>query len=300
MAKIIVTGATSFIGFYLIEELLNHGQDVWAIVRKDSKNMERLSKFENLHIVKCDLRNIKNLSNLLLGRFEVFYHLAWEGARTPYRDDKIIQQENYDAAMQAYIVAREKQCKKFIGIGSQAEYGKTEGFVSEGYPECPTTEYGKHKLKAYRKIESMGMVDQISVIWPRVFSAYGKYDYPGTLIMSALEKLKQNKAMDFTECVQNWNYLYAEDIGRMLYLIGIETCETGVYNFASRDNRSLKKYVEELKQISNSKSELRFGVIPYGSEGMVSFQPVIEKFERNFSEFQFISFKNGIKKMSEL
>lgn len=300
MTKVIVTGATSFIGIYLINELIKQNEEVWAVVRHNSKNIDRLSKFENLHIIECDLKNIKNLSNLLSGQFETFYHLAWDGTRKPYRDDKRMQQLNYDATIHAYMVARERQCKKFIGIGSQAEYGETQGRITEEYPEFPTTEYGKYKLKACQTIKKMSAKDGISVIWPRIFSAYGKYDYSGTLIMSALEKLKQNKVMDFTECVQNWNYLYVEDIGRMLCLIGMEKCETGVYNFASRDNRPLKEYVEELKQISNSKSELNFGVIPYGTEGMVSFHPAIEKFERNFPGFQFTSFKNGIQQIENI
>ena len=115
--------------------------------------------------------------------------------------------------------------------------------------------------------------------------------------MSAIEKMKQNQLIDLTECVQNWNYLYVKDIGRMLCWMGFEDCEAGIYNFASEDNRPLREYVEELKQILGSRSKLYFGSVQYGDEGIVSFQPSIEKFMRNCPFFYFTDFKEGICEM---
>ena len=295
--NVVVTGATSFIGVHLIQELRLKSVEIYAVIRPGSKKRNRLTEFPDLNIISCDLSDVNQMVEHLPAKVDLFYHLAWEGARKPYRDNEAIQQVNYKAAIQAYRGAKEKGCKKFIGVGSQAEYGKTQGIITENYPKNPTAQYGNYKLKAYSQIRNMGIADGITVIWPRLFSAYGQYDYPGTLIMSAIEKMKHNQPLDLTECVQNWNYLYVKDIGQMLCQMGFADCESGAYNLASCDNRTLKEYVKELKQILKSSSELNFGAVMYGAEGMISFQPSINKFEKAFPIFEFTSFAKGIKEM---
>ena len=157
--------------------------------------------------------------------------------------------------------------------------------------------YGKYKLQAGLDLLQKGKQDGITVIWPRIFSAYGRFDNPQTMIMTALEKFQHNEPMKLTECTQNWNYLYVKDVGRMLALLGLRDCEPGVYNFASCDNRPLREYVLELKKLLHSESVPEFGAVPYGSEGVVSFQPDIGRFRRAFPFFTFTSFDSGIREM---
>lgn len=298
MKKIVITGATSFIGVHLIEELSRQGKyDIYAVIRPRSANRHRLDFISGIHVVECSLADMDKLSDKLPEQIDVFYHLAWEGARRPQRDDAVLQENNYAAALKAFSLAAAKKCQVFIGAGSQAEYGKTVGDITEDYPAEPTTEYGKYKLKAYQEISRLGSDSGVAVKWPRIFSAYGRYDYAGTLLMSAIEKFQRNEPLDMTAGVQNWNYLYVRDIAKMLMLIGTEKCEDGVYNFASLDNRMLRDYIVELKEILNSNSKVNFGTVAYGSEGVVSFKPVIEKYSKNFPNTKFSLFASGIQEM---
>lgn len=300
MAKIIVTGATSFIGVHLIEELLKKQQEVWAVVRPNSKNIRRLLNFKNLHIVECSLENIEDLVYYISDKCDVFYHLAWEGARAPFRDDKLLQENNYQAALKTFNIAKKMGCNKFVGAGSQAEYGKTIGHIDEEYTESPLTEYGKAKLKASREIRRLGEKNTLHVIWPRIFSVYGQYDYSETLIMNSIQKMKHNEDVELSFCIQNWNYIYVKDVAIMFRKIGLNSCEDGVYNLASFDNRTLKSYVKELKRIIGSDSNLQFGKVPYRQEGMISFVPKINKFMHNFSEMQFTAFQEGIRQILKI
>ena len=301
MKNIVITGATSFIGVHLIEELSRQGNyDIYAIIRPNSANKYRLDSISGINVVECSLADMDNLYDMLPEQLDVFYHLAWEGARRPHRDDAVLQERNYNAALKAFSLAAAKKCKVFVGAGSQAEYGKTIGVITEDYPTNPTTEYGKYKLKAYQEISRLGQNSSVAVKWPRIFSAYGRYDYAGTLLMSAIEKFQRNEALDMTAGVQNWNYLYVRDIAKMLVLVGTKKCEDGVYNFASLDNRSLHDYILELKNILNSNSNINFGTVSYGSEGVISFEPVINKFMKNFQKAEFTSFIKGIQEMIHL
>lgn len=300
MKNVIVTGATSFIGVHLIKEYLRNNCKVIAVVRPNSKNLSRLPKSEFLKVVELPMEKIEDiLKNIENEQIDVFYHLAWEGARVPHRDDAVLQQNNYDCAVKAMNVAKELGCRVFIGSGSQAEYGKCVGKIDENYETKPTTEYGKAKLKAYEMLKLMAEENNMKFIWTRIFSVYGIYDYSGTLVMSALDKMKKNENMPLTECIQNWDFIHVEDAAKIMYLLGNTSCMEGVYNIASGESKQLKEFVIDMKRICNSKSELQFGAVPYNSEGVVSFEPVIEKLKQNLGYTCEISFEEGIKKILE-
>ena len=300
MAKIIVTGATSFIGVPLINGLLKNHNEVVAVVRPHSKNLSRLKIQTGLTVIACPLTNMDMLPELIGGQADIFYHLAWDGTRVPQRDDENLQHHNYIAALAAFQAAGKLGCQKFVGVGSQAEYGRTKGIVTEDYPALPLTEYGKAKLRAHKEIEALGRQTGIKVVWPRIFSLYGSFDFSGTLIMSALQKMLQNQELAMTAGTQNWNYLFVNDAAKMLTLLGTNDCASGTYNLASLDNRPLKNYIEEMKMIVQSDSHLNFGAIPYGKEGQVSFVASVAKFQKNFPDFKFTTFAQGVRQLMEV
>jgi nucleoside-diphosphate-sugar epimerase len=209
----------------------------------------------------------------LIDSAECFFHLAWEGARVPYRDDRSMQKNNYDCTLKAYEAAKKLGCRLFLGSGSQAEYGSTTGLVDENYPCNPKTEYGKQKLNSYRELQKRAAKDGVKLIWTRIFSLYGPYDYPGTLVMTSIDKMLKDESIEMTEGTQLWDYLYVSDAAAAMVLLSEKDCESGVYNIASGEYKPLRTYIEEMKEILNSKSDLRFGVIPYGINGPVNLTP---------------------------
>lgn len=296
MKKVVVTGATSFIGVHIIKEYLKNNCEVIAVVRPNSKNLYRLPENNLLTIVEIDMENIEELiEKFENNKIDVFYHLAWEGVRVPYRDDAILQNENYICAVKAMKAAKGLGCDIFIGSGSQAEYGKCIGKIDENYPTAPVTEYGKAKLKTYEKLKILAKENNIKFIWVRVFSVYGIYDYQGTLVMSALEKMKINESIPLTQCLQNWDFIHVEDAAQAMYLLAKAPCSDGVYNLASGESRQLKEFVIAMKRICNSQSKLEFGEVPYNSEGIVSFQPIVDKLKQNLGWSCKVSFEEGIK-----
>lgn len=296
MKRIIVTGATGFIGVHLINEWLKEDVEVYAVVRPNSKNINLIPKSDRVHVVECDMADIDNIYNSV-NRADMFYHLAWEGARLPYRDDENIQNNNYLCSIKAMNVAIKMGCKFFLGSGSQAEYGSTSGIVDEEYPCNPNTAYGKAKLHTYFDLKQMAETNSIRFIWTRIFSVYGQYDYSGTLVMSAIEKMKRNESIDMTAATQLWDYLNVEDAARAMRLFADNECESGVYILASGDYKPLREYVEIIKEVVNSKSELNFGAIPYGPNGPVNLTPCADKVKNVLGWNTKIKFEEGIKRI---
>ena len=114
---------------------------------------------------------------------------------------------------------------------------------------------------------------------PRFFSLYGPDDYEGTMIMSMLRSMLENKPCELTQGIQMWDFLYIDDAIEALYRLCTQECPNGVYNFGSGDVRQLRDYVMEMAQITHTESELRFGAIPYSTTGIVSLWPDVSKLE---------------------
>ena len=296
MKKVVITGATSFIGINLIEKWLQESCDIFAIVRPNSKNINRLPKNDKIHVIQREMSEYGKLVEDI-DSANIFYHLAWEGTRAPYRDNKEIQKKNYECALKAFDASVKMGCTFFLGTGSQAEYGSTIGVVDENYPCNPNTEYGKEKLHTYRTLTERAAENNIRFIWTRIFSIYGKYDYSKTLIMSTIDKMKINEPVEMTLCTQLWDYLNVEDAVEAMRLFADSECEDGVYNVASGDYRPLKEFVEVIKDVTGSQSELKFGAIEYGVNGPINLTPDVKKIKKTLNWIPKIDFEEGIKEI---
>lgn len=295
MSKIVITGATGFIGTPLVKKFIRQNDEVYAVIRPNSQNISKLQSLSQIKIVPLDVQHIEELPKYVENA-DCFIHTAWEGIRGASRQDENLQQKNCECSMNAAKVASEIGCRVFLGIGSQAEYGVTEEVITEAMAEHPKTEYGQWKLKTYQTLQKQYANTDMKIIWARVFSAYGPGDTPTSLIETCMRNMQENKELLLTECVQEWNYIYIDDVVEAIYrLASAKECE-GIYNIASGDNRSLKEYVLELKELLKSDSRICFGAVPYGPGGPVGFKVEIEKLCNKLQWKPEISFAEGIQK----
>ena len=294
--NVLVTGATSFIGKYLVAALLKHGYQVFAVVRNPDK-LGDLRFHNNLITITSTLDEIAAIPEKINTTIDVVYHLAWEGTRGADRDNYTMQQNNIYHSLQVIYTAKQLGCHTFIGVGSQAEYGICEGIISETYPENPCTEYGKAKLHVCREGLKLAHEFQMKFIWCRVFSAYGVGDFEGSLVNTAVRKMLINEPIALTECIQNWDYVHITDVANaFLHLLD---APTGVYNIANGESKILREFIYEIKDITGSESELQFGSIPYTNEKMVSFIPSVDKLKLETGWFPVKTFREGIAEIIE-
>lgn len=207
------------------------------------------------------------------------FSTAWNGTRGADRNNRELQKENYNNSISFLKVMISKGCCKFLTAGSQAEYGlwTRKEKLKEIAPLIPNTEYGKYKLKFYVYAKDYCKTNGCILIEPRFFSLYGPKDYEGTLVISIIKKMFENKPCELTECIQLWDFLYIDDaIDGLIKLIENDVSD-GIYNFGSGYSAPLKEFITEIKKITNSNSELRYGTIPYPSTGIVNVNPDVKK-----------------------
>ena len=299
MKTIVVTGATSFIGMHLIEELVKTGDRIVAVIRPNSSNKEKLlRRYPALTCAEADLAHMQELTRWL-DRVDVCYHLAWDGTRVPQRYDEALQGRNYENSIETFRVMKNLGCRVFIGMGSQAEYGACKEKITEETEPVPNTAYGACKLQTCNTLLQYNGVDT-RVVWVRLFSIFGAGDYSQTLLMQSLKQMLAGETINMTLGTQFWNYLYVKDLARILVLLGSSEKAEGIFNLASDDTRMLKEYIQEMKEVLHSKSQIHFGAVPYRAEGVVSIMPVITKLKRVTGPgFSFTRFGDAVREMKQ-
>ena len=173
MERIFVTGATSMIGSALVSESLANGVEVYAMVRKNSPKIGRLPVNSRLHLVEGDLDALGELPAKVPVRIDTFYHIAWGHTGAKRNERTELQADNIRTTLQAIRVAAEMGAEKFIGAGSQAEYGpKDLEMIGPDTETNPVTPYGAAKLAAGLLGRMLAHELGIAFIWPRIFSTY--------------------------------------------------------------------------------------------------------------------------------
>lgn len=288
--KIVITGANSFIGKKLAKRVEKLDWETVLVVRK-GRNMN-LGK--NSRIVELPMEEYDRLGSLT-GPCDCFVHLAWNGTRGESRMDAARQQENVEYSLRGVRSMLSVGCDRIISAGSQAEYGPHSGQISEKSGCRPNTEYGKAKLAFYEKLAALCRQNSVAYKEPRFFSLYGPGDFSGTMILSILRDMLANRPCRLSECKQMWDYLYIDDAIDGLIHLCREPCPDGVYNFGSGDARPLREYVEDIARLTQTKSELLYGAVPYPPTGMVSIWPDVSKLKRELLWEPKVSFEEGIR-----
>ncbi len=297
MKKIVVDGATSMIGVSTIETAIEKGTEVYAIVRNNTKRIDRLPHSNLLHVVHGSLDDLKSISDIP-GDIDVYYHFAWDGTSKDDRNNPFIQEKNIEYTLDAVDLARRCGCKKFIGAGSQAEYGPRETAINDNTPFAPQTSYGIAKFASGQLSRKLCEQYGINHVWARVFSIYGRFDNDGTMLSYAIDRFLKGEVAHFSQGTQRWNYLNERDTGMIFYLLGcVDRCR-GEYRIANTYSKPLREFILELAGFMGTLelcdfAESNNSVQAYGIDTLD------ENLFETISYWPRISFEDGIKEMIE-
>ena len=270
--SVVITGATGFIGKYLLLNLLSKGYFVCAVIRSEKKETELV---EFLRRNNADLSNItiliSGLDDISAGKFgETFYdawfHLAWDGVNRDGINDPLIQEKNVFFSKQCLKCAKDLNCSFFADFGSRAECSGDVKIVEETMTEVSLSAYGAKKKEFYEIAKDYCKEHEMRYVHFRIFAAFGPDDHPWSLIMTACRNFLNNASMQFGACTQAWNYLDVRDIAALVVLIYERVKETAstdntgeIINIANKESRPLKEFVMEVYDICSSSSQLSFG-----------------------------------------
>jgi nucleoside-diphosphate-sugar epimerase len=122
--RIVMTGATGFIGSAIAREFLKHGTEIIALVRPNS-NLSRLETISNsIRYITYDKLTDSHLVDALTDiPTNIFIHAAWRGVAGNDRNEAFQILDNIPLTIHSVELAHKLGCEQWIGLGSQAEYG---------------------------------------------------------------------------------------------------------------------------------------------------------------------------------
>ena len=294
--KILISGVSSFLGIYTAKELLSQGHELYGIVRKESKNREKLESLRGLQLISVDMKAFSGFAregelaleeavrkqedsfsreaafsrggfaveSLLPKDLDAIIHFAWDGVGSKGRENPEIQEQNLLMSKGFYQWGLQSGVKYFLFAGSQAEYGRG----TRANPE-PVSAYGKAKLSFSRYGLSGGKGEercsfqeqepQMAFLDLRIFSVYGIGDHESTLVQTLVQAVLAGQPMDLSPCSQMWNFMEARDLARAIAFLLEGDFGSGTYDLCGKESRPLKDYVLEIEALGKAFLEKKEG-----------------------------------------
>jgi UDP-glucose 4-epimerase len=279
MPRILLTGATGFIGSHVVRCLLKHNCDVAVVIRPQS-NLWRISDvLPHLQVIRGDLTDVSEIADKIRAFApDVAIHLAWYGVGNRYRNDPH-QVTNLQVGLSLLDAVHAAGCRSWIGLGSQAEYGVYSHAVSEEMPTHPVTLYGVTKLCTCLLTQRLCDLYNIRFVWLRLFSAYGPADDVGWMIPYVILTLLRGERPALTAGEQRWDYLFVEDAAEAIYRVAVTPNVQGIFNLGSGKAHTVRSIVERIRNLIDPNLPLGFGEIPYRPDQIMHLQADITKLQ---------------------
>ena len=214
--RILVTGASGFLGRHCVTALASAGAQVVALSRNGGAFPD------GVEVLGCDLLDPASRRHALgAARAECLVHFAWHAdARDRWRTPA-----NLDWISASLALAQEFAAaggKRFVFVGSCAEYDWSQPLLSEtDTPLRPATLYGAAKAATGMALAAAADALGIGFAWPRVFFCYGPGEPSGRLVLDLIAGLSRGERVACTDGEQYRDFMHASDIGRAISEIAL-------------------------------------------------------------------------------
>lgn len=260
MSRILLTGATGFIGRHVLPLLLSRGHEVHAVSRTPSPHkVAEGCHWHCLDLLDADQAAAAALMSMV--RPERWLHLAWYAEPGKYWQSP----ENFrwvQASLNLLHAFGEAGGERVVMAGSCAEYDWEYGYCREAMtPLRPTTRYGTTKHALQLMLSSYAASAGISAAWGRVFFLYGPGEYPQRLVPTVIRSLLAGETADCTKGEQIRDFLHVEDVAGAFVTL-LESAHGGPINIGSGKPLSVRELANTVAAQIGRSELLRLGALP--------------------------------------
>ena len=264
-----VTGATGFVGNYVVPELLKRGIDV-NVAARDEKKVANFEWYKKINFIKFDLGNADDETFKKISKCDRLIHLAWDGL------------PNYKCLfhIEANLMPQYFFIKKMVELGVNDisvtgtcfEYGNISGCLTEDMITDPKNAYAISKDSLRRFLEELQKVNSFQLKWIRLFYIYGIGQNSNSLF-AQLEKalINGDAVFNMSGGEQVRDFLPVEEVAKNIVDIALQNKISGIINCSSNEPVTVKDFIVNYLEKKQQQIQLNLGYYPYPDYEPMSF-----------------------------
>jgi len=303
--RVLVLGASGFIGRWVTRRLMGVGADLVVAVRNPASMEGEVLPGPPIQIDLLDFEAVSDLIGQI--RPLVIFNLAGYGIDPNERDaDKarLINSELPPLLLESLhpLTGSPWRGQRIVHAGSALEYGICGGDLAESTAAEPTTLYGRTKLAGTQALQNASVSSGIASVTARLFTVYGPGERPGRLLPSLLEAAHTGNCLEMTAGTQKRDFTYVEDVTEGLLRLGtMQTLQGNIVNLATGLLSTVRQFIETAAEILGiPEDHLKFDTLPVRQEEMEHEPVSIRKLEELTSWTPSVSISQGIMRTRNL
>ena len=276
--KVLVTGATGFVGRHLVAALLARGCEVRAVAR-NAETAATMPWINSVEFMAADIHADDLDITALTANIDALAHLAWPGL--PNYQALFHFEHNLLADYRFIKGAVEAGVSQVLVTGTCFEYGMQSGPLSEQATPQPSNPYGLAKNTLRLFLENLQRVQPFTLQWARLFYLHGEGQNPNSLL-AALDRAIDagDDTFNMSAGEQLRDYLAIDIAADYLAAILQQREFNGLINCSSGQPVSVRALVEQRLRARGASTRLNLGHYPYPTHEPMAFWGVVDRLQQ--------------------
>jgi dTDP-6-deoxy-L-talose 4-dehydrogenase (NAD+) len=256
-SRILLTGATGFVGRQILTELLKMNARITLLLRGESNRMSNLA-VEKIIFAEDAFGLSRSSWAAVLKDIDIVIHAAWFTEPGNYLESPI----NLDCLKGTVTMAQscaDAGVRRFVGIGTCFEYDTDAGYLSIDTPLRPTTPYAAAKAATFLTLNQSLPKAGVEFVWCRLFYLYGEGEDSRRLVPYIHHQLQRGEFADLTDGLMVRDYMNVSDAATKIIATAIGSF-TGPVNICSGKGITIRDMALSIANIYGRPDLLRFGV----------------------------------------
>lgn len=262
MKRVVITGATGFVGANLVRRLLHDGHDLNLLVRSDHASWRIDDILSDLRVCEADLGDPVAVHQAIRRiKPEWVFHLAVHGAYSWQTGLEEIVRTNILGTMNLVEACADAGAEAVVNTGSSSEYGYKDHAPSETELLEPNSHYAITKAAATLFCRFTAQRSGIRVPTLRLYSVYGPYEEPRRLVPALIVNGLRSRLPPLANPETARDYVYVDDVvDAYLCAAAIDVGDPGaVFNVGTGVQTTLRDIVQLTREMLNVADEPEWG-----------------------------------------
>jgi nucleoside-diphosphate-sugar epimerase len=255
--RVLLTGASGFIGSHCVQPLIDRGYEVHAVSRSPRSANGSGATWHEIDLLR------PGSARALVDRVKPTHllHLAW----FVVPGKLVTAPENFDWVGASFELVRrfaDAGGTRLCVCGSGYEYDWAHGYCIEGLTPCvPDTVYGACKHALHEMVRTFSAGRELSAAWARVFFLYGPNEHPERLVSSVIRSLLLGEPARCSHGRQIRDYLHVQDVAEGLVAV-LDSESRDAINVSSGQATTLREIASAIGRLTGRPELVQLGALP--------------------------------------